>query len=55
MVGALHIYRGWAHEAEYGGHNGVLLVEVLSSIAKGLNIIVLMRSYRGHNVVLRVI
>ena len=39
----------WVHRAEYVGYEGILFVEVLSSITKGLNGFALLRSPRGLN------
>ena len=39
----------WVDKAEYVGYEGILFVEVLSSITKGLNGFALLRSHRGLN------
>ena len=50
---------GWyetkeGHKAEYGGHEWVQLVEVLSCITKGVDGIGLMKSFMVHKRILKV-
>ena len=45
----------WAHKAEYGVHDLVLLVEVVSSITKGPAGIGVMWSHSGHYSAVRVL